>query len=355
MTIVKKVEKIINESKRALTLKEIYDALPSHSHSSIRGNINRAVANSSTSIVRVSQGIYSVIEIIAIENTHINYSVNYYSSKNDKEIHIYHTYEINNPTQELSSIKANIKNGIYEKRTDFTDFQDLENHFSSIQGIFETGDVKDILAKIPDNTFNLLCTDPPYKVISGGAGGKNAPRGMLSKNDGKIFKHNDIKISEWLPDCYRILKDGSQAYIFTNFLNLKQLMEEAEKVGFKMHNLLVWEKNNATPNRWGMKNCEYVLLLRKGKAKPLKDCGFKTVHQFNNIIGKKVHETEKPIDLLRTYICNSTNIGDSVIDPFAGSGSTAVASAIEGRKFFTCEIDKKYFNIINSRLTEVFS
>lgn len=297
--------------------------------------------------------MYTVIEIIAVENDKINYSANYYA--NNKEIHVYHTYNIINPSAELAAIKANIQNGLYNKTSHFDDFELLENHFSSIQGVFETGDVKDILTKIPNNTFDLLCTDPPYKCISGGKGGKNAPRGMLSKNDGKIFTHNDIKISEWLPECYRILKDGSHAYIFINFLNLKELMYEAEKVGFKMHNLLVWEKNNATPNRWGMKNCEYVLLLRKGKSKPLKDCGFKTVHLFNNIIGKKVHETEKPIDLLRTYICNSTEVGDSVIDPFAGSGSTAKACILEKRKFFTCEIDSKYFDIIHSNLTEAFS
>lgn len=352
MTIVKKVEDLIKESKRALSLKEIYEKLPSHSHSSIRGNINRAVAKKTTSLIRKEPGIYTIIEIISIEDNHVNYSVNYYA--NNKEIHVYHTYNVDSSINDLTS-NLNIQNGIYENVTNSNNFSSLENHFASIQGIFETGDVKDILSKISDNSFDLLCTDPPYKVISGGTGGKNSPKGILSKNDGKIFKYNDIKVAEWLPECYRLLKDGSQAYIFTNFLNLKELMNEAEKVGFKMHNLLVWEKNNATPNRWGMKNCEYVLLLRKGKAKPLKDCSFKTVHKFKNIIKNKMHETEKPIDLLRTYIRNSTEIGDYVLDPFAGSGSTAEACLLEGRKFFTCEIDEKYFNTINSRLIEAFS
>lgn len=218
MTIVKKVEKLIKESKKALSLKEIYAALPTHTHSSIRGNINRAVANNTTSIVRKDKGVYTVIEIIAVENDKINYSANYYA--NNKEIHVYHTYNIINPSSELAAIKANIQNGLYNKTSHFDDFELLENHFSSIQGVFETGDVKDILTKIPNNTFDLLCTDPPYKCISGGKGGKNAPRGMLSKNDGKFFTHNDIKISEWLPECYRILKDGSHAYIFINFLNV---------------------------------------------------------------------------------------------------------------------------------------
>ena len=123
-----------------------------------------------------------------------------------------------------------------------------------------------------------------------------------------------------------------------------------QKVGFKLHNLLVWVKNNATPNRWYMKNCEYVILARKGKARAINNCGSKTVHQFDNILGTKTHETEKPVELLKQYIENSSHENDWILDPFGGSGSTACAVLELGRRFLTIEIDDKYIGNIHERL-----
>ena len=75
-----------------------------------------------------------------------------------------------------------------------------------------------------------------------------------------------------------------------------------------------------------MKNCEYTLLLRKGSSKYINDIGgSKTVHKFGNIIGNKVHPTEKPTDLMEFYVKNSSNEGDVVLDMFMGSCSTGVA------------------------------
>jgi site-specific DNA-methyltransferase (adenine-specific) len=95
-----------------------------------------------------------------------------------------------------------------------------------------------------------------------------------------------------------------------------------------------------------MKNCEYVLLLRKGKAKWINNIGgSKTVHQFNNIIGNKRHPAEKPQDLIEFYISNSSNEGDIVLDPFMGCGTTARAAKHLNRNFIGYEIDEKYVNI----------
>ena len=205
-----------------------------------------------------------------------------------------------------------------------------------------------------NETVNLIVTDPPYKTITGGdSNGKNSerPKGMLSGNR-KLFSHqNNIKISDWMPEIYRILKTESHAYVFTNSLNLQDMLNEAKKVGFKLHNLLIWEKNNCTPSQFYMKNCEYILFLRKGKAKWINDIGgSKTVHKFDNIIGNKTHPCEKPVELLKFYISNSSNEGDIVFDPFAGTASTGVAAAELSREFWGCEIDKEYFDIGNKKL-----
>ncbi|MCR5020070.1 site-specific DNA-methyltransferase, partial [Ruminococcus sp.] len=246
-----------------------------------------------------------------------------------------------------------IEEGVYEQRRAFADEQDFFNAKINLQAVLAHADAKTILNKLKTESFDMILTDPPYRVISGGTGGKNAPKGMLSKNDGKIFDNNDIQFDEYIPECYRVLKPDRQAYFFTNFLNLQQLIEAVQRAGFKVHNLLVWLKNNATPNRWYMKNCEYVLFCYKGKAKAISNCGSKTVHQFDNIKGPKLHETEKPVELLKMYIENSTEEGEWILDPFAGSGSTMAASLLLNRKVFTCEIDKKYLNVIKTRAISI--
>ena len=174
---------------------------------------------------------------------------------------------------------------------------------------------------------------------------------MLSKNDGKIFKYNDIKAETWFPELYRVLKDGSHCYVMTNLINLEKYLTISRQVGFGLHNLLIWNKNNAVTNRWYMKNCEYVLFLRKGKAFSIHNGGSKTVHQFDNILGHKNHPTEKPVELMKFYIENSSKIGDLVFDPFMGTGATGVGALEVERDFMGFEIDPDFFAIAQQRLT----
>lgn len=216
------------------------------------------------------------------------------------------------------------------------------------------GDCLELIAKIPDNSIDIIVTDPPYKTITGGdSDGKNStrPKGMLSGNRKLFTYQNNIKPAQWIPELFRVLKEGSHCYIFTNHLNMKDMLIESEKVGFKLHNILVWEKNNCTPSQFYMKNCEYILFLRKGKAKWINDIGgSKTVHQFQNIIGNKVHPTEKPVDLMQFYIQNSSSEGDLVLDPFMGAGSTGIAALNSGRNFIGFELDEEYYRTAKSRI-----
>ena len=211
----------------------------------------------------------------------------------------------------------------------------------------------EVMKNMESECIDLLVTDPPYKTITGGdSNGKNSerPKGMLSGNR-KLFAHQNIKISDWMSEVYRVLKQASHAYIFTNVLNLSEMLNESQKVGFKLHNLLCWQKNNCTPSQYYMKNCEYVLFLRKGKAKYINDIGgSKTVHQFDNIIGNKTHPCEKPVDLLKFYIRNSSNENDIIFDPFCGTGSTLVAAKELSRQYLGYEIDEEYFDIAVDRL-----
>lgn len=216
------------------------------------------------------------------------------------------------------------------------------------------GNAVEILKTIQSETIDLIVTDPPYKIITGGdSNGKNSvrPKGILSGNR-ELMKFIP-KFSEWLPECYRVLKNGTHAYFMINSTNLTEMLVEVEKAGFKVHNILIWKKNNCTPSQFYMKNCEYIIFCRKGKAKYINNMGgSKTVHDFNNIIGNKVHPTEKPVELMSVYVANSSNENDLILDPFMGAGSTGVACLKLNRKFIGIEIDESYFDIAQNRIME---
>lgn len=202
------------------------------------------------------------------------------------------------------------------------------------------------------SSVDLIATDPPFKVISGGSNigaDDGRPTGILAKNDGKIFKHNDIKPEDYLPECYRVLKPGRDAYFFTNNLTMRSMLNAAHDAGFKFHGLLTWNKNTCTPSRWYMKDIECVVYLYKSPARAINNPGDKQSFGCNNPRDKS-HPTEKPVELMARYICNSTKPGWIVLDPFMGSGSTGVAALQAGRRFIGVEIDKTYFKIAEKRL-----
>ena len=221
------------------------------------------------------------------------------------------------------------------------------------------GDCLELMRGMGTESIDLIVTDPPYKVATGGVPNetnnvilnKNRPKGILTEHS-QLIKIIP-KFSDWIPECYRVLKNGSHAYFMINSSNLIELANGIEKAGFKIHNILTWKKNNCTPSQFYMKNCEFVIFCRKGKAKYINNIGdSKTVHEFNNISGKKVHPTEKPIELMKFYIENSSEENDTVLDPFMGSGSTGVACVNTFRNFIGIEIDENYFNIATKRIEE---
>lgn len=246
--------------------------------------------------------------------------------------------------------------------------------------ILYNDDCINILKDMNNESVDLIVTDCPYKIISGGITieeRKNEPSGIFrrrAKSDGTnysnkllkkdentiinaakngtMFTHNNITFKEWLPEIYRVLKNKTHCYIMINSRNLKDLQVEAEKVGFKFQNLLVWDKGNVTPNQYYMGGYELILMLRKGGAKPINNMGTSNIIKIPNIIGKKQHPTEKPIKLMEILIENSSNEGDVVMDPFMGSGSTAKASDNLKRKFIGSEIDETYFNVTLNRFNK---
>jgi len=204
---------------------------------------------------------------------------------------------------------------------------------------------------IPDWSIDCIITDPPYKVITWW---KNLwiwkPSWILTENN-QLMK-NIPYFYEWLPQCYRVLKESSHIYLMTNMLNLKNMMIETEKAWFYIHNILIWKKNNATPNKWYMKNCEYIIFAKKWKSKFINNCGSKVVEMFNNT-KNKLHPTEKPIELIEMYVLNSSNIGDIILDPFMWSWTTALACINTNRNYIWFELDEWYYKIANKRIYSI--
>jgi site-specific DNA-methyltransferase (adenine-specific) len=175
---------------------------------------------------------------------------------------------------------------------------------------------------------------------------------ILEKNDGKIFEHNSIKPAEYMAELYRVLRDPGDCYLMINNLNSYDLETEAYRAGFRKHNLLVWRKTNVTPNRWYMQDCELIFYFYKGEARTINSPA--SSQSFSYPAPKRRrHPTEKPVPLFVYYIENSSQPGDTVLDPFFGSNTTGEAAVRTGRNFIGCEIDPVYFYQGKARLDDL--
>ena len=233
------------------------------------------------------------------------------------------------------------------------------------------GDCLELMKDIPDKSVDLIVTDPPYRVTSRGSAGNSG--GMLQKDINKkdqVFAHNNIDCSAYAPEFYRVLKDGSHCYVMTNHINLIHMLNtftdlrtEEEKdngvkpYGFHFIKSLVWDKGNKIMGQYYMSQFEYILFFRKGKGVKINNCGTSDILSVPNVKmkgedGKNLHDTEKPVDLMKILIENSSNKNDVVLDPFMGSGSTGVACVHTNRNFIGIELDEEYFNIAKKRIEE---
>ena len=223
------------------------------------------------------------------------------------------------------------------------------------------GNSIELLKKLKDESIDMIATDPPYKVTARGNAGNSG--GMMQKKlsmQGKIFQHNDVKPIEYIPEFYRLLKDGSHCYIMTNHVNLQEILNTATECGFKFIKSLIWNKGNKIMGQYYMSQFEYILFFRKGKGKKINKCGTADIldipnKKTKNEEGKNIHDTEKPVGLMKILIENSSQEGEIVLDPFMGVGSTGMASVELNRRFIGIELDENYFEIAKQRIEDTYS
>ena len=216
------------------------------------------------------------------------------------------------------------------------------------------GDCRDVMPAL--SGIDAVVTDAPYRVTSGGFGELEGGFGGWIKdaydNKGAIVAC-DLDWPDWLCMVPATLRDDAHVYLFSNDRNLSAARKAAEDAGLIFHRLLVWDKRAALPNRWYQQTCEFVLFMRKGKAFMIRDPSTKSLQSIFQR-DESEHPTEKPVGLCELYVSNSTERGETVLDPFMGSGTTGIACIKLGRKFIGIEIEPKYFDIACRRIEEAW-
>ncbi len=196
------------------------------------------------------------------------------------------------------------------------------------------GDCREILRQVPDESVDLLLTDPPYGM-----------RYLAKAGSRPIVGDDDLSwFAPVIRECYRVLKPNTHAYLFCNEYGLATFRAEMAAAGFKVKRLLVWVKDQHTAGDLGgdyANRTEYLLFGHKGR-RLLKGHRDANVLFFKRAGHRRDHPTEKPEDMLRYLIQKSSAPGELVIDPFAGSGSTCRAAKDLGRRYLGVEIDPAY-------------
>ena len=216
------------------------------------------------------------------------------------------------------------------------------------------GDCREIVPTL--GKVDLVATDPPYLLTSGGETKSHLSLGgWLGSygNSGEVVKC-DIGWPEIMRVAFDALGADGDAYFMANDKNVNLAWNAAEVAGFSVHNLLVWDKGTAVMNRWYMKNLEFVLYCWKGRAKMIRDPSSKQLAAVPNARDEG-HPTVKPVELMAHYIRNSSDFGQTVLDPFMGVGSTGSAAVRLGRKFIGIEIEPKYFDLACRRISDALA
>ena len=236
------------------------------------------------------------------------------------------------------------------------------------------GDALEELPKISSESVDLVFADPPYNMSKKkGLGWKYSKHITMQEEWDMFSKDEYFKFNQkWIKECLRILKHGGSLWICGSFHNIYQvgfILQHLENV--KINNSIVWFKPNAQPNitcRMFTESTEHLIWASKnGKGKRW-TFNYELMKKMNNgkqmrnvwaipLTPKKekwagVHPTQKPMELLRRVILSCTKEGDTVLDPFVGSGTTSVVAKMLGRNSIGIEKEKKYLNIIEKRLNQ---
>jgi len=189
------------------------------------------------------------------------------------------------------------------------------------------GDCRNILHEMPERSVDLVVTDPPYLV------------NYVSRDKRRYANDNPHDAAWLLPtmqEIYRVLKDDRYFVCFFGFHKVDRFLAAWRQAGFRTLEQLVWAKDYpssvGTVSRWH----EAAYVLAKGRP-PRPEVVLKSVLEWQ-YTGNELHPSQKPLLALLPLILAYSRAGDVVLDPFAGSGTTAVAASRAGRQYIGIEL-----------------
>ena len=248
---------------------------------------------------------------------------------------------------------------------------------SSDEGsLFAEADAFEFMDAIPENSIDCIWTDPPYLLSNDGitcVAGK-----MVKVNKGDWDRSRGIELDHqfnrgWIEKCHRILKPSGTIWISGTVHVYLSVGMALLQTGFRILNDITWEKPNPPPNLgcrcfthstelllWATKAAKgskhrytfnYDEMRRANAGRQMKTVWrIATPSREETDLGK--HPTQKPVGLVSLCLRASTNAEDTIFDPFAGSGTTAVAALSLGRRFIGCERNKEYANLAVRRIQD---
>lgn len=221
------------------------------------------------------------------------------------------------------------------------------------------------LRQIADESVGLVVTDPPYAIASPT---KLTMRGKRIMSTADLWGSWDtfphpfdyhVFICAIIAECYRILRPGGALYMFTAREHNGQFVRRAVERGFVYRNTIAMVRKSPLPSlaksnwRSGFELCLYVTKGKPAAFNFLSQAECNNVMQYGTRFKHSQHPTEKPLEVIRRIVEVSSDAGDLVVDPFMGSGTTAVAAKMTRRKFLGFEKSAEYVSMAEERLERV--
>jgi site-specific DNA-methyltransferase (adenine-specific) len=227
-------------------------------------------------------------------------------------------------------------------------------------------DCLDFLQSVADNSIDLVLTDFPYYISKKTGfqygGGDQYRRIKISKDFGNWDKaENKVNLNQVIQEFYRVLRPGGTAIAFYDSWKIETLKNWMESAKFRMIRRIEWIKSNPVPLNQRVTylgNALEVAVVGVKKSKPTfhgkYDNGIYSSDVYRCPVrdGGHCHPTQKPLSLFEALIEKHSNPGDSVLDCFLGSGTTAVAALKTRRDIWGCELNSTYYKRMIKRLTD---
>jgi modification methylase len=241
------------------------------------------------------------------------------------------------------------------------------------------GDCIEILKSLPENSVDLIFADPPYNLQLRNDLYRPNMTKVDAVNDGwdkfEGFAEYDAFTREWLSAIQCVLKATGTIWVIGTYHNIYRVGSIMQDLGFWILNDIVWTKNNPMPNFRGVRftNAHETLIWAQKKKGAKYTFNHQSMKALNDDLqmrsdwnlnlatgperiklnGSKVHSTQKPEALLYRVMMASSNVGDVVLDPFFGTGTTGAVAKKLGRKWIGIERDRKYIRVAQKRIEAV--